>query len=75
MKNETTNRVKFSLNVDECCEALGIKRTSFYKLVATNQIVVFKIGRRRLVDVRSVRALIDRSITKESELIPGLLSL
>lgn len=68
MTIETTERVKLSLTVNECCEALGIKRTSFYKLVATNQIVVFKIGRRRLVDVRSVRALIDRSIKRESEL-------
>lgn len=53
MTFENPGRVKLSLTVNECCEALGIKRTTFYKLVATNQIVVFRIGRRRLVDVQS----------------------
>jgi excisionase family DNA binding protein len=64
----TTNdpeNAKLAFTVDETCEALGIKRTTFYKLAASNQIVVFKICGRRLADARSVRALVERAIELE----------
>ena len=67
MTDKIPESAKLALTVDECCEALGIKRTSFYKLKNSHQIVAFKIRGRRLVDARSVRALIERAIDLESE--------
>ncbi|MEG8040582.1 helix-turn-helix domain-containing protein [Sphingomonas sp. LR60] len=41
----------------EALAMIGIGRTSFYELVADGEITTVKIGRRRLVNVESLRRL------------------
>lgn len=49
----------YSVTVDTAAGLLGIKRTKFYELVASGHIDTFKIGRRTLVKVDSLRRLVD----------------
>lgn len=51
---------KLTLTVDEFCECVGVGRTKAYELLRSDLEVV-KIGRRTLVTMRSVKALIERS--------------
>lgn len=49
----------YSVTVDTAAGLLGIKRTKFYELVAQRKVDTFKIGRRTLVKVESLRRLVD----------------
>lgn len=50
---------RLSCTVDEACVVTGLGRTKIYELIGTGQIVTTTIGRRRLVMVRSLLALLD----------------
>jgi excisionase family DNA binding protein len=45
--------------INDCCEAAGIGRTKLYELIQSGEVESVQIGRRRLVLVRSLMALID----------------
>lgn len=49
---------KLAYTVNESCDALGIRRTTFYKLVKANALKPFKLGGRTLVDVEELRRLV-----------------
>lgn len=49
---------RLSCTIDEACEATGLGRTKLYELIGAGQIVTTTIGRRRLVMVRSLIALL-----------------
>ncbi|WP_076827263.1 MULTISPECIES: helix-turn-helix domain-containing protein [Bradyrhizobium] len=50
---------RLSCTVDEACVVTGLGRTKVYELIGTGQIITTTIGRRRLVIVRSLLALLD----------------
>jgi excisionase family DNA binding protein len=51
-------QVKLLLTADEAADALGIKRTKLYSLVATGQIASVKIGALRRFPVQSLEAYV-----------------
>ncbi len=50
------NQVEFRPLLD-VCEAYGISKTTIYKLMKSNKLNTFTIGRRRMVMIDSVKAL------------------
>lgn len=50
---------RLSCTVDEACLATGLGRTKLYELIRSGQLITTTIGRRRLVMVRSLLALLD----------------
>jgi excisionase family DNA binding protein len=45
--------------IAEACEATGLGRTKIYELIGKGHLVTTTIGRRRLVLVRSLMAMIE----------------
>jgi len=54
---------RISCTIDEACEATGLGRTKLYELIGSGQLITTTIGRRRLVVVRSLRALLDPTMS------------
>jgi excisionase family DNA binding protein len=52
---------RLSCTIEEACEATGLGRTKLYELMATGQLVTTTVGRRRLVIIRSLFALLDKT--------------
>lgn len=46
-------------SVSGAAKALGLGRTTIYKLISENQLETIKIGRRTLIKTASIRALIN----------------
>ncbi len=46
-----------SASINETAKALGIGRTSVYRLIQEGRLETFKLGRRTLVKAASIRAL------------------
>ena len=49
---------RLSCTIDEACEATGLGRTKLYELIGAGLIITTTVGRRRLVIVRSLVALL-----------------
>ncbi|WP_374305413.1 helix-turn-helix domain-containing protein [Methylocella sp.] len=47
-----------SISINDAAKALGLGRTSIYAMIADGRLEAFKLGRRRLVTVESVRRLV-----------------
>ena len=56
-------RERLSCTVDEACVVTGLGRTKLYELIGSGQLITTTIGRRRLVIVRSLLDLVDRTIS------------
>ena len=54
---------RLSCTIEEACEATGLGRTKVYELIGSGQLVTTKIGRRRLVMVQSLIALLSTTIS------------
>jgi excisionase family DNA binding protein len=54
---------RLSCTIDEACEATGLGRTKLYELIGTGQLTTTTVGRRRLVMVRSLLALLDKTMS------------
>ena len=50
---------RLTCTIDEACEATGLGRTKLYELIGAGRLATTTVGRRRLVIVRSLQALID----------------
>jgi excisionase family DNA binding protein len=46
-------------SINDTAKALGLGRTSIYAMIADGRLEAFKLGRRTLVKVASIRRLID----------------
>jgi len=49
-----------AVSVDDACQALGIKRTKLYELVAAGKLKSFTIGGRRLFQKSELEAFVAR---------------
>lgn len=54
-----------TITIARACEVTGLGRTKIYQLLATNELLRVKVGRRTLVKIDSVRALIDANSRSE----------
>jgi excisionase family DNA binding protein len=45
--------------IREAADVLGISRSSVYKLIKEKQLLVVKLGKRALIPIREIQALID----------------
>lgn len=50
---------RITFTIEDACEVTGLGRTKLYELIGAGRIVTTKVGRRRLVVVRSLLALLD----------------
>ncbi len=48
-----------AVSINDTAKALGLGRTSIYQLIAEGKLEAFKLGRRTLVRVDSIRRLVD----------------
>ena len=54
---------RLTCTIDNACEVTGLGRTKLYELIGAGRIVTTTIGRRRLVVVRSLLALLDTNMS------------
>lgn len=54
---------RLSCTIEEACEATGLGRTKVYELIGSGQLVTTTIGRRRLVMVPSLIALLSTTMS------------
>jgi excisionase family DNA binding protein len=47
-----------AVSISDAAKALGLGRTSIYAMIAEGRLEAFKLGRRRLVKVESIRRLV-----------------
>lgn len=55
---------KFAYSIKETAAALGVGRTSIYAMIGDGRLETFKVGRRTLIKVDSVRRLVDSDVAK-----------
>jgi excisionase family DNA binding protein len=46
-----------AVSINDAAKALGLGRTSIYQMIANGRLEAFRLGRRRLVTVASIRRL------------------
>ncbi len=51
---------ELAITVPEFCRRMSVGRTKAYQIFARDEVEVIKIGRRTLITVRSVEALVER---------------
>jgi hypothetical protein len=54
---------RLTCTIDDAREVTGLGRTKLYELIGTGRIVTTTVGRRRLVVVRSLLALLDTNMS------------
>lgn len=61
MTHQTTQPAaeRLSYTVDEACAVTGLNRNAIYRAITLGQISTFKVGRRRMVSTRALRAFIE----------------
>jgi excisionase family DNA binding protein len=47
-----------AVSINDAAKALGLGRTSIYAMMADGRLASFKLGRRRLIEVDSIRRLV-----------------
>lgn len=47
-----------ALSINDTAKALGLGRTSIYAMIADGRLEAFRLGRRRLVRMESIRRLV-----------------
>jgi excisionase family DNA binding protein len=48
---------RIAVSINEARTALGVGRTKVYELIAEGKLKTFRIGRRRLITLESIRTL------------------
>ena len=54
---------RLTCTIDDACEVTGLGRTKLYELMGAGHIVTTTIGRRRLVVMQSLLALLDTNMS------------
>ena len=55
---------KLSYTINEATEAVGLGRTTIYKLIAAGRLTTIKIGRRTLISAASLDELVSPSCSE-----------
>jgi excisionase family DNA binding protein len=64
MSEEIPFRDRISCTIDEACKGTGIARTRLYHMIGAGEVEAKKLGRRRLVIVRSLTAALESQSAK-----------
>ncbi len=51
---------KYTVSIVDAGKALGVGRSTIYELINSGDLKTIKIGRRNLVTIESIRALVDQ---------------
>jgi excisionase family DNA binding protein len=51
---------KLTVSIADASNAVGVGRSKVYELINSGQLKTIKIGRRTLITVESIRALVDQ---------------
>lgn len=62
---------KLLLSPDEACEALGIKRSTLFKMLESGEIPSIKIGRLRRIPVDGFRLYVERQVVAQTGVEEG----
>ena len=54
---------RLTCTIEDACEVTGLGRTKLYELIGAGRVASTTIGRRRLVVVRSLLALLDSNMS------------
>ena len=54
---------RLTCTIEDACEVTGLGRTKLYELIGDGRVLTTTIGRRRLVVVRSLLALLDTNMS------------
>ncbi|MNF92074.1 Helix-turn-helix domain protein [compost metagenome] len=63
--NQIHQAPALALGIDEAARVIGVARSMLYEIVARGEIESFKLGRRRLILVKTLDAYINR-VAKEN---------
>lgn len=58
--NQQSTPNPISVGVEEAARLIGVARTMLYEMIANGDIETFKLGRRRLVRVKTLEAFVRR---------------
>ena len=61
MHKERTHRQPLALSINETAASLGLGRTKVYELINDGQLKTVKVGRRTLVVMASIAAIVERA--------------
>lgn len=61
-REQNTGVEPLAIRVDVACRLTGLGRTTIYALLKSGRLRSVKVGRARLIDKASVRALLDGSV-------------
>jgi excisionase family DNA binding protein len=64
--NQNSSLGPISVGVDDAARLIGVARSMFYEMIASGEIQTFKLGRRRLVRVKTLEAFIKRQAQENS---------
>ncbi len=64
--NQNSSLAPISVGVDDAARLIGVARSMFYEMIASGDIQTFKLGRRRLVRVKTLEAFIKRQAQENS---------
>src|SRR5579864_5119859 len=56
---------RLTCTIAEACKATGLGRTKLYELIGEGRVDTARIGRRRLVKVRSLQRLVDMTVADQ----------
>jgi excisionase family DNA binding protein len=65
MEQPQQNTVKLLLTMEEAAQVMSLGQTYFYGLVSRENIHTVKLGRRRLVPLKSLETYIDEKLAQE----------
>ena len=65
MRNERKNE-RITLSIAETADTLGVSRSRVYQLIESNQLNSIVLGRRRLIRVRDIEAMLDAAGAMEA---------
>ena len=57
----TETTVKITVTVKDACEMTGLGKTKLYEAIGSGQVATTRIGKRRLVNVESLRQFVGAS--------------
>jgi excisionase family DNA binding protein len=62
---------KLLLSPDEASESIGVKRATFFKLLAAGKIPSIKIGRLRRIPLEGLKRYVEQQILEQNSLEQG----
>ncbi|WP_371917671.1 helix-turn-helix domain-containing protein [Pseudomonas gelidaquae] len=66
LMNQTNLLAPISVGIEEAARLIGVARSMLYEMIKKGEIQTFKLGRRRLVRVKTLEAFVKRQAQENS---------